>query len=135
MKLELIRDSIPDSPHNFGKLYIDGILFGETLEDQVRLDDEPKVQGETAIPTGIYQVIVSRSHRFNRRMPEILAVPGFSGIRIHGGNTEADTSGCPLLGLSRTETTVRNCGDVNARLLALLETEGIEGRPVYIEVS
>lgn len=85
MKLQLVRDDTPDSPHNFGKLYANGEYIGETLEDKDR-EGEEKVDGDTCIPRGMYQVIVSRSARFNRRMPEVLAVPNFSGIRIHGGN-------------------------------------------------
>ena len=57
-----------------------------------------KVQNQTAIPVGRYRVIVDKSARFGRQMPHILNVPGFDGIRIHSGNTDADTDGCLLLG-------------------------------------
>ena len=133
MKLELIRDDTPDAEHNFGKLYANGEYIGETLEDKDR-EGEEKVDGDTCIPRGMYQVIVSRSVRFNRRMPEVLAVPNFSGIRIHGGNTEEDTHGCPLLGLTRTPTGIRNCAPPNTRLLEMLEAEGVAGREVWLEV-
>jgi hypothetical protein len=79
-----------------GKLYVNGVYEAETLEDQVRADG--KVFGETAIPAGTYRVIINKSTRFNRMLPLILDVPGFLGIRIHPGNTDADTEGCILVG-------------------------------------
>ena len=133
VKLELIRDDIEGSLHNFGKMYFDGEYLGETLEDPDR-EGEAKVDGDTAIPRGVYKIIVSRSVRFNKRMPEVLNVPNFTGIRIHGGNTEAQTLGCPLLGLSRTPTGIRNCAPPNTRLIELLEAEAAAGRDVYLEV-
>lgn len=45
-----------------------------------------------------------------------------------------DTIGCPLLGLTRTPTGIRNCTPPNTRLLEMLEAEGIAGREVWLEV-
>jgi len=79
-----------------GDLFIDGEFFCHTLEDEKRADGL-KVYGETAIPTGVYNVILTVSNRFKRLMPLLLDVKGFKGIRIHGGNTSKDTHGCPLV--------------------------------------
>ncbi len=57
-----------------------------------------KVFGETAIPYGRYEVIVSRSKRFKVDLPEILNVKGFGGVRMHVGNYPKDTEGCLLVG-------------------------------------
>lgn len=87
MLIEIIRDD--EFPtRTFGKMFIDGRYFGETLEDTDREMEKGgvKVYGESAIPRGRYPVTVSMSRRFGREMPEVLDVPGFSGIRIHGGN-------------------------------------------------
>lgn len=97
MKLLLRRDEQGES-HTYGKLYIDGKYECETLEDAVR---EKKIPGHTAIPTGTYKVIISYSPRFKQQMPLLLNVPNFIGVRIHSGNTDADTEGCPLVGKYR----------------------------------
>ena len=90
-----------------GKLYINGKYFCDTLEDVDRgLDDsmtesevrELKIKGQTAIPTGIYTVLLTYSPKYKKVMPLINNVKGYSGIRIHSGNSSKDTEGCLLVG-------------------------------------
>lgn len=77
-----------------------GRFVAYTLEDTRRPLGE-KVYGQTCIPPGRYKMIVSYSPRFKILLPLLLNVPGFTGIRIHGGNTPEHTEGCPLVGKRR----------------------------------
>ena len=95
MLIEVKRFEFKDT-HTVGKLYLDGIYECFTLEDAVR--NGTKIIGKTAIPIGTYKVIIDASTRFKQDMPHILDVPDFTGVRIHAGNTSADTDGCILLG-------------------------------------
>lgn len=96
MKLLLQRE--PSTKQSTpGKLFIDGQFECHTLEDIVR-PRGVKVYGQTAIPAGTYQVVLTMSPRFKRVLPLLLNVPGFEGIRIHPGNTAEDTDGCILVG-------------------------------------
>jgi len=109
MRLTLIR--IANRPtYCIGKLYIDGVYFCDTIEDTDRgLKDEmteeeilkKKVKGETAIPTGIYPVTITYSPKYKKNMPLISNVKGYSGIRIHSGNTSKNTEGCLIVGKNK----------------------------------
>lgn len=99
------------SKSTIGKLYLNDVFFCETLEDVSRdinkdgdLDDsgETKVYGQTAIPAGTYKMIINMSNRFKEELPLLINVKGFDGIRIHPGNSDKDTHGCILVGLTRT---------------------------------
>ena len=109
MKLTLVR--IANRPtYCIGKLYIDGKWFCDTIEDTDRgLCDEMsekeilkrKIKGETAIPTGTYQVLITYSPKYKKQMPLVNNVKGYSGIRIHSGNTSKDTEGCLIVGKNK----------------------------------
>jgi hypothetical protein len=135
MELELVRDVFePDC--TLGRMFVDNGFLGYTCEDcDRRLEDGgEKIYGETAIPRGRYKVISSWSARMHKTLPELLGVPGFIGIRIHGGNDSADTLGCPLLGSERTDDGVRDCAAVNAHLLALIEEAEAHHEDIWITV-
>lgn len=53
---------------------------------------------EYIIPKGVYPIEYTWSPKFNRLLP-LLKVPHRKGLRIHAGNSAADTKGCILLGL------------------------------------
>jgi hypothetical protein len=94
MELRLQRRKITDISC-IGDLYIDGEKECFTLEDPPKAE---KIPGTTGIPAGRYRVIVDFSNRFQTKMPLLLGVPGFEGVRIHAGTTPADTEGCILVG-------------------------------------
>ena len=116
MRITLIRIANRQT-YCIGKLYIDGQYLCDTLEDTDRgLDDKMseeeikklKVYGETAIPSGIYLVTITYSAKFKKNLPLINNVKGYSGIRIHSGNTAKDTLGCILVGLNKEVGKVLN---------------------------
>ena len=82
-----------------GRMFVDGTFECFTLEDGIRTK---KVYGETAIPAGSYSVIVNYSPRFKTSLPLLQDVPNFEGVRIHPGNTAANTLGCILVGRNWT---------------------------------
>lgn len=113
--------------YTVGRLFLDGTYFCDTLEDRDRglssdMSTEEitkmKVAGETAIPTGTYDVtldVVSprfamrKAYRFcSGRLPRLIDVPGFSGILIHAGNTAKDSSGCILVGVNSSKGVLTN---------------------------
>ena len=96
MQLKLNR-IFKTNTFTIGELYINEKYVTDTLEDRVRPEGE-KVYGKTAIPEGAYEMVLSYSPRFKKILPEILNVPNFTGIRIHCGNSSADSSGCILVG-------------------------------------
>ena len=140
MEIKLIRESFGDT-FTEGKLLIDNVFECYTVEDTDRKMEEDltrKVNGKTAIPKGEYEVVLSMSNRFQKVLPEILNVPGFTGIRIHSGNSSIDTEGCIILGSVNDKLDDDWIGGSKIALtqfMAKLETAKENNEKVYIEIS
>ena len=133
MELTLTRKP-SDDKRTHGDLYIDGQWACYTLEDVVRPDGE-KVNGETAIPGGRYQIVVNQSSRFKRQLPLLCRVPNFSGVRIHAGNSEIDTEGCILVGQGRELTSITRSRAALEDLMTEIEGALQANEQVWITVE
>lgn len=110
MEILVLRQELTEDS-TISTLFVNGIKECYAIEDKDRgiHSDWPlskiestKIHSKTAIPYGRYQVVNSFSNRFQKYLPEILNVPGWSGVRIHPGNKSADTEGCILPGRTKT---------------------------------
>lgn len=153
MKLMLER-RWPKETYTIGKLYVDGALFCNTLEDRdrgLKQTDHPdyirarKVAGETAIPKGTYAVAmnvtspkyagVSWYWDFCRgKMPRLQNVPGFDGILIHPGNTALDTIGCILVGKNTKVGKLTDSKETFKAVYKRLKEAADKGEDITIEI-
>lgn len=115
MELLLDRKWKKDT-YTIGVMYVNGERFSETIEDEDRglKDSMPlseikakKVYGKTAIPTGTYEIQMTYSPKFagkpfgkkyGGKVPQIMNVKGYEGVRIHPFNTAEDSYGCIAVG-------------------------------------
>jgi hypothetical protein len=129
-----------------GTLSIPSLFKAYSLEDVDRglsadmsLTDllAQKVQNQTAIPHGTYQIVMDFSMRFQRIMPHILNVPAFTGIRIHGGNTNLDTDGCPMLGtfFDTNKDIIWGCAEPVSKFNEILTKLLADGEYVQVTIS
>ena len=111
MKITVRRFAHNDEA-TLSRVYLDDEEFCFGLEDQPQ---EVKVQDETRIPAGTYDIKLrdeggmtkryAERYDFHEGMLHVQDVPGFSWIYIHTGNTDDHTSGCLLVGHSRNKDT------------------------------
>lgn len=87
-----------------------------------------------AIPEGRYPLVVTWSPKFKEWLPLLLHVRGFEGIRIHAGNTAADTQGCILVGENRRKGQVLDSRRTLSLLKRMLAHRPL-GEAVYITVE
>ena len=138
MKLLLKRIAKRDT-YTIGKLYIDGKYFSDTLEDPDRgltnsMSREQiakiKVYGETAIPTGTYNIDMNTvSAKFKNRswaspykgkIPRLQNVSGYEGVLIHPGTTSKDTLGCILVGKNTSKGMITQSQATFHQLMSIL---------------
>jgi hypothetical protein len=146
MELRLKRDEwgLIDTP---GTLTLNGAYECRTLEDPVREDAfrpvaEWKMKKRTAIPAGRYRLELVDSPAFGKDTLTIVGVDGFEHIRIHAGNDEDNTDGCPLTGLSlerEADGSWRVPGGQSGPALAALKAKVVPaikaGEPAWITIE
>ncbi len=132
MNLELLLERDIKLPtRTLGKLSINGVHECFICEDAVR---DSKIHGQTAIPAGRYEIIITLSNRFKRELPILLNVPNYEGVRIHSGNHEGHTEGCLLPGKTRNDTGVFSSVLATNNLILKIRTALNEGRKVFITI-
>lgn len=135
MQLKLNR-IFKTNTFTIGELYINEKYVTDTLEDRVRPEGE-KIYGKTAIPEGIYEMVLSYSPRFKKILPEILNVPNFSGIRIHSLNKAEESEGCIGVGEWNGKDTnwISNSRKTFNKLFALLEEANNNKEKITITIN
>ena len=77
----LIQRDVCAPGFTLGRLFVEGMLYGFTCEDQDRkLEENPaaKIPKRTAIPRGLYRLTLSFSNRFKKVMPPSSGQPSVS---------------------------------------------------------
>jgi hypothetical protein len=140
--------------YTIGRLYIDGLLYGNTLEDADRglkqTDALPyiksrKVAGETAIPSGTYGVAMNVTSpkyaavawywNFCRgKMPRLLNVPSFDGSLIHPGSDALSTRGCLLVGKNTKVGKLTDSKATFQQIYKLMKAAADKGEEITIEI-
>ncbi len=115
----------------------ESLYFCDTLEPTWRdyAHGGRKIKGRSAIPEGRYAVVISYSPKFEQWLPILLGVPNFSGIRIHAGNTAADTEGCILVGKNKIVGQVVDSRIWLHRLKKKIVEAKDRGEPVWITIK
>lgn len=128
MEIQVNRIARKDG-YTIGRMSLNGEYFCDTLEDTDRglnstmSSDEilaKKIKGQTAIPTGKYDVLLTFSPRFKRVLPFLLNVPGYQYIRVHHGNRPDSTEGCLLVGENKAKGQVLNSRATLEKLMSVL---------------
>ena len=154
MELLLIR-RWPKPTYCIGALYINGVRFHETLEDKDRgiTQDMPtteiykkKVYGYTAIGKGRYRIDMNSvspkfktrnwAAKYGGRVPEILDVKCFTGVRIHPGSDASSTNGCICVGENKVKGKLINSQKTYFELMDnYLEPARLRGEEIWLTIK
>lgn len=159
MKLKLIRTARKDK-YTIGHLYMldkqngQWVILCDTIEDKDRGLDQSmslanilrlKVKHQTAIPTGIYEIVknvvssvFSKKPKYkvlnDGRVPRLKGVKGFDGILIHAGVDQDSSSGCIIVGQNKIAGKVINSWNTYVKVDQLIEQAYRRGEKITIEI-
>lgn len=132
--LRLTLNRIKVRPYfTHGEMLVNGLRLGYTREPAGfrRLDSPPL----DIVPAGEYRVVVSFSELFQRHVPEVVGVPGFDDVRIHGCDLIEPRSGHVLLGKEMTPDGVRETAAVNKILVSMIGEAINTNHKCWIEIN
>lgn len=141
--------------YTIGRLYINGVFFCNTLEDRDRglkqtdslaTIQSKKVYGETAIPTGTYNIRMDiKSPKYSLLswyknlckgfMPRLENVPGWSGILIHPLNSPDQTLGCLGVGKNTQVGKLTDSKNTFAKLYKKMKSAYDKGESIKITIK
>lgn len=141
--------------YTIGNLYINSKFFCNTIEDKDRglkqtdslqKINEVKVYGETAIPTGKYEVLMDvYSPKFGSvtfyqqvckgKVPRLRNVPGWSGVLIHAMNSALESYGCLGVGKNTAKGKVTDSRNWFKKLYREMEKAYKIGEKIYITIE
>jgi len=150
----LLKRTYNNDKYCIGHLYVDGMYLSDTLEDTSRgLNSKMplkeilkrKIKGLTAIPTGVYGVLMNViSPKYSKkkfflnlckgRMPRLSNVPGYEGVLIHTGNSAKDTDGCILVGYNKVKGGLVNSTEAFIKLYGMLKKAHDNHEGIYIRI-
>lgn len=139
--------------YTIGKLYINGQYFSDVIEDKDRglttdMTEEEieskKVYGETCIPAGLYEIKMTYSPKFHNKawakltsgkVPQVMNVPCWSGVRFHPANEASELLGCIAPGKNTKKGMVTSSTHYYTVLVIDHIFPAIEqGNKVYLEI-
>lgn len=153
MELQLKR-RFRGPKYTVGSLFVNGVYECDTLEDtdrgltsdmSVDVIKAKKIYGETAIPSGTYDIDMNIvSPKFKDRpwakfcggkLPRLLNVKGYGGVLIHVGNKAEDTLGCILVGDNKVKGQVVNSTSTFQQLYLQMLKAHTRGEKITITIN
>lgn len=127
MLIRIRREGL--APATYGTMEVDGERFGYTLELPWK-DNQPRI---SCIPPGLYEIRITHSNRFGRKMILVMNVIGREGIRIHNANIPNELHGCIAVARKRHSSTRISQG-ISQALQDLVNFALSEGETVTLEI-
>lgn len=154
LKFLLSRQRSAGSPACLGRLSLNGQYLCDTLEPpshgmtsatDLKTIRDIKRLGRSAVPVGVYRLVLAYSPRFSPRpfyrafsrglVPRLQNVSGFEGVLIHCGNTVVDTCGCIIVGRRADASTLVESQKTYSRLMRQFWLPATRrGEPMFIEI-
>ena len=154
----LVYRKWPKAGYCIGRVYIDGQLICNSLEDEDRglsdaMDERTirnrKIFGKTAIPRGRYKIDMETvSPKFSKKqfymevcqgkLPRLKNVKGFEGILLHvaDGPKGADLlEGCIGIGLNKKVGQLCDGKETFKKVYALMKEAHDRGETIYITIE